>query len=125
MIVLKRRYEGELDKAKQLNLLLVQKTVTATAPTNASGDTTVAFIDVMRNAIAKEENPYKLWKAMQDIKGNAFFFTVFENQRPETGINYKEVNRMLTSKKQYEREYSTYRQLLDDQICTLIMKSSN
>lgn len=55
-----------------------------------------------------------MWKAIQDIKGNRYFFDVFEVQHPEFGINYKEVNAMLMSKKVYEKEYSAYKQHNDE-----------
>ena len=57
-----------------------------------------------------EENPYKIWKVIQDLKGNQFLFTVFEYQSTNYGINYKEINRFLINKKLYEKEYNDYKQ---------------
>ena len=56
-----------------------------------------------------EPDAYKLWKYFQEIKGNAFFFEVFERPRPEYGINYREVEKMLTSKRVYEKEFNDYK----------------
>jgi hypothetical protein len=39
-----------------------------------------------------EENPYVIWQIFQKLKGNRYFFDVFEKQKAEYGINYKEVN---------------------------------
>lgn len=39
-----------------------------------------------------ETNPYRVWKYIQDIKGNNYFKEVFEVQKAVYGINYKEVN---------------------------------
>ncbi|KAL4435079.1 hypothetical protein ABPG74_003572 [Tetrahymena malaccensis] len=87
-----------------------------------SGDQ--GIVEAVKKIFVLEESPYKIWKVIQDIKGNQFFFNVFEQQRPEYGINYKEVNKMLMNKKVYEKEYNEYKAQIDDQMCNLISKTS-
>ena len=53
----------------------------------------------------KCDNPYKLWKYITELKGIMFFFDVFFIQKKEYGINYSEINKVLMSKRLYEREY--------------------
>jgi len=71
-------------------------------------------VEMLKRVFSIQENPYMLWKIIQELKGNRFFFDVFEVQRPEFGINYKEVNAMLMSKRAYEREYSGYKEQVDN-----------
>ncbi|KAL4426339.1 hypothetical protein ABPG74_006277 [Tetrahymena malaccensis] len=84
------------------------------------GDT----MEMFKKIFECQENPYILWKQIQEIKGNKFFFDVFERQRPEFGINYKEVNQMLMSKKAYEKEYNYYKEQNDDSLVNLIKRCS-
>jgi len=35
--------------------------------------------EMISKAFRMEEDPYKLWKIIQDLRGNSFFKEVFEN----------------------------------------------
>lgn len=54
-------------------------------------------------------SPYELWKIIQDMKGGYYFFEVFENQRPEYGINYSYIDKMMMCSKSFEREYTQFK----------------
>jgi hypothetical protein len=64
--------------------------------------------------LAVESNPYKIWKALTDQRSNQYFLEVFLNQKMKFGIDYREINKLLLSKKIYEREYNEYKALLDE-----------
>jgi hypothetical protein len=66
--------------------------------------------DMMAKVLRSEQDPYRVWKLIQDLKGNFFFQDVFEKQKPSYGINYREVNTLMMSSKAYEREYAYYKQ---------------
>ena len=65
--------------------------------------------DMISKAFRLEQDPYKLWKIIQDLKGNYFFQEVFESQKPSYGINYREVNNLMMTSKAYEREFAIYK----------------
>ena len=41
---------------------------------------------------------------------------MFENQKETSGIDYKEVNKMLMSSKAYEREFEYFKKSIEDQM---------
>ncbi|KAM3141954.1 hypothetical protein pb186bvf_006040 [Paramecium bursaria] len=63
-----------------------------------------------------EKNPYQIWKLIQNAVGCEFFYEVFENQKETSGIDYKEVNKMLMSSKAYEREFEYFKKSIEDQM---------
>ncbi|CAD8056740.1 unnamed protein product [Paramecium primaurelia] len=60
-------------------------------------------------------SPYELWKIIQDLKGGYYFFEVFENQKPEYGINYSYIDKMMMCSKSFEREYNQFKTHLRQQ----------
>ncbi|CAD8062755.1 unnamed protein product [Paramecium sonneborni] len=60
-------------------------------------------------------SPYELWKVIQDMKGGYYFFEVFENQKPEYGINYSYIDKMMMCSKSFEREYNQFKTHLRQQ----------
>jgi hypothetical protein len=44
----------------------------------------------------------------------SFFFEIFSNQKIEYGINYREINKLLISKKIYEKDYFEYKKIVDN-----------
>lgn len=49
--------------------------------------------------------------------------SIFLDQKQTYGINYKEINKLLMSKKVYEKDYDSYKLLLDTQYQDLLEKS--
>lgn len=61
-----------------------------------------------------ETNPYKFWKLLQDCKGNEFFYEVFEKQKPQYGIRYREINKLLMQSKVYDKELEIYKRGIEE-----------
>jgi len=53
-----------------------------------------------------------------------FFFDVFFIQKNEYGINYSEINKVLMSKRLYEREYQEYQKILDENYLKFTLRTS-
>ncbi|CAD8088080.1 unnamed protein product [Paramecium sonneborni] len=50
-------------------------------------------VGLLSRVIQMDNNdPYITWKNIQDLKGNQYFFQVFENQKHTYGINYREID---------------------------------
>ncbi|CAK64499.1 unnamed protein product (macronuclear) [Paramecium tetraurelia] len=71
---------------------------------------------LMNRVFALEQDPYKIWKYIQDIKGNEYFHDVFEKQKPASGIRYREVNKLLMVTKAYDRELEYFKKGIEDQM---------
>ncbi|CAD8191597.1 unnamed protein product [Paramecium octaurelia] len=71
---------------------------------------------LMNRIFALEQDPYKIWKYIQDIKGNEYFHDVFEKQKPASGIRYREVNKLLMVTKAYDRELEYFKKGIEDQM---------
>ncbi|CAK62612.1 unnamed protein product (macronuclear) [Paramecium tetraurelia] len=71
---------------------------------------------LMNRVFALEQDPYKIWRYIQDIKGNDFFHDVFEKQKPASGIRYREVNKLLMVTKAYDRELEYFKKGIEDQM---------
>ncbi|CAD8104616.1 unnamed protein product [Paramecium sonneborni] len=68
---------------------------------------------LVRKIAQLEKDPYKIWKYFQDNHGNLFFLQVFRNQKQGYGINYKEIDQILSQTKIIEREMQIYQQLIE------------
>ncbi|CAD8124200.1 unnamed protein product [Paramecium sonneborni] len=71
---------------------------------------------LMNRIFTLEQDPYKIWKYIQDIKGNEYFHDVFEKQKPASGIRYREVNKLLMVTKAYDRELEYFKKGIEDQM---------
>ncbi|CAD8164709.1 unnamed protein product [Paramecium pentaurelia] len=70
-------------------------------------------------------DPYITWKNIQDLKGNQYFFQVFENQKHTYGINYREIDKLIIQCKSQQREVQHYRQQLEDQLSQFVDRQIN
>ncbi|CAD8098257.1 unnamed protein product [Paramecium primaurelia] len=71
---------------------------------------------LMNRVFTLEQDPYRIWKYIQDIKGNEYFHDVFEKQKPASGIKYREVNKLLMVTKAYDRELEYFKKGIEDQM---------
>ncbi|CAD8194955.1 unnamed protein product [Paramecium pentaurelia] len=71
---------------------------------------------LMNRVFSLEQDPYKIWRYIQDIKGNDYFHDVFEKQKPASGIRYREVNKLLMVTKAYDRELEYFKKGIEDQM---------
>ncbi|CAD8044677.1 unnamed protein product [Paramecium primaurelia] len=73
--------------------------------------------ELLKKLFTIDNNPYRIWKYIADLKGNHFFKEVFEQQKAVYGINYQELNKLLMTNKAFEREYQTYKeQIFQEQL---------
>ncbi|CAD8133021.1 unnamed protein product [Paramecium octaurelia] len=73
--------------------------------------------ELLKKLFLIDNNPYRIWKYIADLKGNQFFKEVFEQQKAVYGINYQELNKLLMTNKAFEREYQLYKeQILSEQL---------
>ncbi|KAM3134790.1 hypothetical protein pb186bvf_013115 [Paramecium bursaria] len=72
--------------------------------------------ELLSRVIQLHNNPYKTWRLIQDIKGNEYFFNVFENQKFNYGIDYREIDKLLINSKAQQREVQYQVKLLNEQL---------
>ncbi|CAK90039.1 unnamed protein product (macronuclear) [Paramecium tetraurelia] len=76
---------------------------------------------LVRKIAQLEKDPYKIWKYFQENHGNSFILSVFKHQKQGYGINYKEIDQILSQSKIIERELQIYQQLIETSL-TLFME---
>ncbi|EAR82981.2 hypothetical protein TTHERM_01044710 (macronuclear) [Tetrahymena thermophila SB210] len=69
----------------------------------------------LKTAFQQQPNDYLLWKAIQDIKGLDFLFNLIENQKPQYGIKYTEIDAFLSKTKASKRQFILFQNILQKQ----------
>ncbi|KAM3138023.1 hypothetical protein pb186bvf_009918 [Paramecium bursaria] len=77
---------------------------------------------LIRKAFYLESDPYKLWKWIEDSKGSQYILQVFENQKRNYGIDYKTIDKSLMVQKAYERDFQSYKNILETQMIGFMEK---
>lgn len=72
-----------------------------------------------------EKDIYKIWKQFQDLVGNKTFFAVFENQQGGYGINYREIDELLSMSLASQRILNRQKALHDEQLKVLVEDKVN
>ncbi|CAD8053412.1 unnamed protein product [Paramecium primaurelia] len=67
-----------------------------------------------------EKDPYKIWKQIQDQVGNKIIFQVFENQIGGYGINYREIDELISKNSAGGRMFNRQKQLYEEQLKIMI-----
>ncbi|CAK88815.1 unnamed protein product (macronuclear) [Paramecium tetraurelia] len=67
-----------------------------------------------------EKDPYKIWKQIQEQVGNKIIFQVFENQIGGYGINYREIDELISKNSAGGRMFQRQKQLYEDQLKIMI-----
>ncbi|CAD8178829.1 unnamed protein product [Paramecium octaurelia] len=67
-----------------------------------------------------EKDPYKIWKQIQDQVGNKIIFQVFENQIGGYGINYREIDELISKNSAGGRMFCRQKQLYEEQLKIMI-----
>ncbi|CAD8197277.1 unnamed protein product [Paramecium octaurelia] len=67
-----------------------------------------------------EKDPYKIWKQIQEQVGNKIIFQVFENQIGGYGINYREIDELISKNSSGSRMFQRLKQLYEDQLKIMI-----
>ncbi|CAD8075412.1 unnamed protein product [Paramecium sonneborni] len=83
-------------------------------------------VGLLAKVIQMDNNdPYTTWKNIQDLKGNQYFFQVFENQKHIYGINYREIDKLIIQCKSQQREVQNFRQQLEEQLSQFVDRQIN
>ncbi|CAD8100862.1 unnamed protein product [Paramecium sonneborni] len=67
-----------------------------------------------------EKDPYKIWKQIQDQVGNKIIFQVFDNQIGGYGINYREIDELISKNSAGGRMFQRQKQLQEEQLKIMI-----
>ena len=67
------------------------------------------MLGVLKNVFRLEKNKYVLWKYIQDIVGNDYFFEVFEKQNGNYGINYKQLDSLIAKSNASIRDFRNFK----------------
>ncbi|CAD8107388.1 unnamed protein product [Paramecium sonneborni] len=67
-----------------------------------------------------EKDPYKIWKQIQDQVGNKIIFQVFDNQIGGYGINYREIDELISKNSAGGRMFQRQKQLYQEQLKIMI-----
>ncbi|CAD8086126.1 unnamed protein product [Paramecium primaurelia] len=67
-----------------------------------------------------EKDPYKIWKQIQDQVGNKIIFQVFENQIGGYGINYREIDELISKNSAGGRMFCRQKQQYEEQLKIMI-----
>ncbi|KAL4427199.1 hypothetical protein ABPG74_013403 [Tetrahymena malaccensis] len=73
------------------------------------------YIQHLKTAFQQQPNDYLLWKAIQDVKGLDFLFNLIENQKPQYGIKYTEIDAFLSKTKASKRQFILFQNILQRQ----------
>ncbi|KAL4465516.1 hypothetical protein ABPG72_001619 [Tetrahymena utriculariae] len=73
------------------------------------------YLQHLKTAFQQQPNDYLLWRAIQDVKGLDFLFNLIENQKPQYGIKYTEIDAFLSKTKASKRQFILFQNILQKQ----------